>query len=90
MIIIPGIESAPYYYWQGSIFNDDLVIKDWHKHMLVIGLSNPADLEYLPVMGNPKGLWQPCRIRNIFLAWPFVLADVRHLVRAQAGVFLFG
>ncbi|MFA5100303.1 MAG: hypothetical protein WC547_05430 [Candidatus Omnitrophota bacterium] len=74
MIIIPGIESAPYYYWQGSFFADDLVIKDWHKHMLVIGLSKPSDLEYLPVLGNPKGLCQPMGLKNIFLAWPLVLA----------------
>jgi hypothetical protein len=74
MIIIPGIESAPYYYWQGSFFTDDLVIKDWHKHMLVAGLSKPADLEYLPVLGNPKGLWQPRSARDILLAWPLALA----------------
>jgi hypothetical protein len=54
MIIIPGIESAPYYYWQGSIFSNDLTIKDWHKHMLVIGLFSAEDLEHLPVLGNPN------------------------------------
>jgi hypothetical protein len=74
MIIIPGVESAPYYYWQGSIFNDDLVIRDWHKHMLVVGLAKPADLEYLPVLGNSKGFRQPFDVRSIFLAWPLALA----------------
>ena len=74
MIIIPGVESAPYYYWQGSIFNDDLVIRDWHKHMLVVGLSTPHDLEYLPVLGNSKGVRQPFDVRSIFLAWPLALA----------------
>jgi len=73
MIIIPGIESAPYYYWQGSVFDDNLVIKDWHKHLLVIGLSKSADLEYLPVLGNPKGLRQPPGLRNIILFWPLAL-----------------
>jgi hypothetical protein len=74
LIVIPGLESAPYYYWQGSVFNDDLVIRDWHKHMLVLGLSRPVDLEYLPVLGNPKGLWLPLGVRSVLLAWPLLLA----------------
>lgn len=74
MIIVPGIESAPYYRWQGNIWDDTLAIRDWHKHLLVIGLSDPADLEYLPVAGNPKGLMEPFMWRNIFLFWPLLPA----------------
>ena len=75
MIIINGLESAPYYYWQGSIFGDDLTIRDWHKHMLVLGLSRPSDLEYIPVIGNPRGLRQPLGMRTFFLALlPLALA----------------
>lgn len=73
MIIIPGIESAPFYYWQGSPWTDDLTIRDWHKHLLVIGLNKPSDLESLPVLGNPKGLEHGFTSRSIFLFWPALL-----------------
>ena len=83
MIIIPGIESAPYYCWQGSPWNDDLVIKNWHKHLLVIGLSDPYDFKGLPVLGNPSGLLQPFGPRSLLLFWPaiFVIAGVRCLFK---------
>lgn len=83
MIIIPGIESAPYYCWQGSPWNDNLVIRNWHKHMLVIGLSDSLDLENLPVLGNPAGLLQPFGPGSILLFWPvlFIIAGIRFLFK---------
>jgi len=65
MLIIPGIETAPYYYWQGSPWNGDMAIKDWHKHLLVIGMADAAALEYLPVIGNPRGLMMPWSAKSI-------------------------
>ncbi len=54
MLIIPGIESAPFYYWEGSPFRKNLKIKNWHKHMLIVGLKDNDDYENIPSLSNPR------------------------------------
>lgn len=72
--MIAGIESAPFYYWQGSPFGDNFTLKDWHKHILVIGLERAQDYQNLPVVGNKPGLALPFRFQNIFyLLWPILI-----------------
>lgn len=56
MLIIPGVESAPFYYWEGSPFRKNLKIKNWHKHMLIVGLERKEDYELIPSLSNPRGL----------------------------------
>ena len=53
MIIIPGVEAAPFYYWSGSPLSS-LMINDWNKHLSVAGLERPEDYEDLPVLGNRR------------------------------------
>jgi hypothetical protein len=50
IILIPGLESAPFYYWDGSIREGTLTARDWRKHLHVIGLSNHEDIEDLPTL----------------------------------------
>ena len=55
MLIIPGVESAPYYYWTGSPLERNMKIHDWHRHIMSFGYSSSADYRHLPVIGNPAG-----------------------------------
>ena len=55
MLIIPGVESAPFYYWEGSPFRKNLKVKNWHKHMLIVGLKKIEDYENIPSLSNPHG-----------------------------------
>ena len=48
MTIIAGVEAVPFYYWGGSYFNNNLKLINFHKHLLVIGLERPEDLEGIP------------------------------------------
>jgi len=73
MVIIPAVESAPFYYWQGSMFNNTLKMVDWHKHFLTIGLPKEEDYRFLPVIGNKRGLQLPFQPGNILLLWPIIL-----------------
>lgn len=59
MQVVAGLEVSPFYYWQGSIFRDNLRIKDWHKQFLVIGLDSLSSYRMLPVIGNKRGLAGP-------------------------------
>lgn len=54
MLIIPGVESAPFYYWEGSPFRKNLKVKNWHKHMLIVGLKKIEDYENIPSLSNPR------------------------------------
>jgi len=52
LIIIPGSESVPYYYWTGTYFDKDLTAHDHEKRILTIGLENAEDYASLPVVHN--------------------------------------
>lgn len=74
IVLIPGVETAPFYYWSGNIFNQSLRLNNWHKHLLVIGLKNKADYERLPVIGNIAGLRRSASSRGEGIAFLSVLA----------------
>ena len=61
MLIIPGVESAPFYFWEGSPWRKNLKIKNWHKHMLIVGLEKKEDYEFIPSLSNPLGLRESFR-----------------------------
>lgn len=52
MVILPGSETAAFYYWTGSYFNKTLTAHDHEKRMLTIGMENPEDYEHLPILHN--------------------------------------
>lgn len=52
MLILEGVEVAPFYWWSGSLFKKNLTLNDWNRHLLVTGLKNYQDYRYLPVVGN--------------------------------------
>ena len=81
ILIIPGLESAPFYYWKGTPFSGDFKICDWHKHILVIGLQKPQDYTALPVLANAAGLKRPFCMDDIIKFWPLLLLFL--------GIFLF-
>jgi len=72
LTIIPALESAPFYYWQGSPFKRNLKINNWHKHILTIGIENAEDYKYLPSLSNPDGFVLPFQTSDLFLFWPIV------------------
>ncbi len=55
MVLVPGLESAPFYYWSGSLLKGTLTARNWRKHLHVIGLDDPQVLENMPVVGNGAG-----------------------------------
>ena len=52
LILIPGSESVPYYYWTGSYFQNNLTAHDHEKRILTIGMENADDYENLPMIHN--------------------------------------
>ncbi len=52
VLVIPGVEVVPHYYWTGSLFGKDLTMHDAQKNILVVGLPAETDYDRLPVAGN--------------------------------------
>ena len=66
LAIIPGAEVNPLYYWSEDPFREtlsqgfdldrftfnSLTLKNWHQHLMVIGLSNPGDYQDLPATAS--------------------------------------
>ena len=61
VIIIPGVEVAPHYYWTGSLLRGDLTMHNAQRNLLIIGLEKAEDYEHLPARGNSRSFvwsWQ--------------------------------
>ncbi|MEW6334450.1 MAG: hypothetical protein AB1558_09285 [Thermodesulfobacteriota bacterium] len=52
VVLIPGTQSAPFYYWTGSPFTGNLTANDHERRILTMGLEKPEDYETLPVLHN--------------------------------------
>ncbi|MDP2939629.1 MAG: PHP domain-containing protein [Candidatus Omnitrophota bacterium] len=71
ILVIPGMEVAPFYYWKGSYLNNTLTLYNWHEKFLVLGLNNINDYRYLPIVGNYSLI--PRNFRNLLDFWPMGL-----------------
>jgi len=52
MIIVPGSETVPFYYWSGNLLTGTLTANDHEKRLLTVGMENPEDYENLPILHN--------------------------------------
>ena len=72
LIISPGVETAPFYYWSGGLKERRLALHNTQAHMLVFGLS-PGALEKLPVMTRFGAVYAPWHASDLLRLWPLVL-----------------
>jgi hypothetical protein len=54
VLLIPGVEVAPHYYWTGSLFGRNLTMHDAQRNLLIFGLMNEAAYRTLPALGNEE------------------------------------
>ncbi|NGZ95425.1 MAG: hypothetical protein CV089_04705 [Nitrospira sp. WS110] len=84
LIIIPGVEVAPHYYWTGSLLQGNLTMHNAQRNLLVIGLQKAEDYEGLPSRGNAGSfVWNRQSLANglpLLLLVPVVglLKSLRH------------
>jgi hypothetical protein len=55
VLLVPGVEVMPHYYWTGSPAALDLTVHNLQKNILVFGITDPAALATLPVPGHHAG-----------------------------------
>jgi hypothetical protein len=78
VLIIPGVESAPFYYWTGSAFTNNLTAHKWENHIGIIGFERPEDFEGLPTLNSNFSLkYYKKYIYNIaFFGISFLLSGI--------------
>jgi hypothetical protein len=52
VLIVPGAEVVPHYYWTGSLLDGTLTMHNAQKNLLALGLYRPEDYRALPAAGN--------------------------------------
>ena len=52
VIILPGVQSSPYYYWTGHPLKKNLTAHDYRKELLLIGMQSAEDYRKLPLLHN--------------------------------------
>ena len=48
VLIIPGVQSSPFYYWSGNPLRGGLTAHDYRKELLVVGLFRSEDYYNIP------------------------------------------
>ena len=90
VLLIPGVEVMPHYYWTGSPLALDMTVHNLQKNILVFGVSDPAALRALPSAGHPSAghytLQSVADALPVLLAVPGVIALLRRRpVRRRLG-----
>lgn len=56
LILIDGVESAPFYFWDVDLLSGLWRFSNWNKHLLAIGLETAEEYASLPVLGS-EAIW---------------------------------
>lgn len=67
VVVIDGVESAPFYHWGIDPARRHFTVQGWNKHLLAIGLDDESAYAQLPVLGG-EGNWSSNR--HWLLLWP--------------------
>ncbi len=72
VLLIPGAEVIPHYYWTGSLLQGTLTMHNAQKNLLIFGLARAEDYRALPAVGNPNAArWG---LATLWLVSPVILA----------------
>lgn len=52
VLLVPGVEVAPYYFWSGSLQDRTLTMHNAQRNLLVFGLPTAEAYRRLPALGN--------------------------------------
>jgi len=70
LILIDGIESAPFYYWGVDLGQRRWILRHWNKHLMAIDLRTPEAYARLPVIASEAlEVWH---WSSLLLLWPLL------------------
>jgi len=89
MIIIPGCETSPYYYWTGSWLGQDLTVNGYDRRILIMNLTEPSDYN-LPILNNGLSLRYTKRLLPgaIIFLFPLIAGIIIMTVYKRAYILI--
>jgi hypothetical protein len=91
IIMIHGVESAPFYYWNVDLEQSQWTLRHWNKHIMAINMPSPEAYLNLPVLGTDNvRIWH---WTSILLLWPlagFALAILALRRSSVSALFISG
>lgn len=70
LILIDGMESAPFYYWEVDADRREWTARYWNKHLLAVGLGRQEFYERLPVIDS--GNLEVWHWTSLLYLWPLL------------------
>ncbi len=58
VLIIPGVQSTPHYFWQGSLLTGNLTSINARREVLILGLDRAEQYRNLPIVHNPRAYYR--------------------------------
>jgi hypothetical protein len=89
LILIPGAEAVPFYYWEGNPLLGNLTLRGWQRHLLVVGLGDSSDIGSLPALHRRFGNTLHVRFSFLFLGAGMVAAGIYMTWKKQESRFRF-
>lgn len=71
-LLIPGVETIPFYFWTGSNYDKDLTAHNFGKHLLVFGIPSGQDYEQLPLPNSNLSKKYTHEFLNKFIIISFI------------------
>ena len=71
-LLIPGVETIPFYFWTGSNYDKNLTAHNWDKHLLVFGMDTAQDFEQLPLPNSNFSKKYTHELLNNFIIIGFI------------------
>lgn len=68
LILLPGVEAIPFFYWEGSLLFNTLEIHQVYKHLLAFGMPDPSAYDRIPSVGN--GFFRTFGMDSLLSLWP--------------------
>ncbi|NOY70508.1 MAG: hypothetical protein GXP53_13665 [Deltaproteobacteria bacterium] len=90
VLVIPGVQSSPFYYWTGIPLPGKLTAHDFRKELLILGMDSPGDYRGLPIMNNGPSLRYTMELLPGFLAFAAAFAGFLLLSRYPGHAGRFG
>ena len=82
VIVVPGVEAIPFFYWDGSLIRGTFSLVNGHKHLLAVGMESPEAYERLPLVG--EGFGRGYGVETFLSLWPVGLLFLAYRSRKRA------
>ena len=89
VLIIPGLQVNPHYYWRGSPFQKEWELYNANKDMILLGFKDISDWAEIPVIHNQDAY--EYSFMSLLYLWPFIviIISLRYIFSYNKSCLLY-